>query len=701
MTVRLLGLALAVAACERRTTSEQATQVEQVLAAEDSRATAAQDLAPLFSALSATPEALVRIAVRGIGRLQRVAFIDSLAPFLSSAIVPVRLEAANAIAQSVQPGSDTGAVVRARALLIERLSATAPNGERGVVARSLGRLPHESPDSAAATAERIAHAVMSETPRTCARNVRRDAAVDSANVGLMFGALHGLYSVARRARRLPCAAGNLARSAIAYRRAAPASSANDTTVWVRELAVLALVAANEADNGVLDEAVRDADPRVRRLAMRMTRDTAAALRRLSAGQADTSAMVRIDAVRTLASGRKSEACEPSKRALNDRDAHVRNEAIDAFAANCDPAVTTPLLDSLVRLLPADTVSGSASWHAPARAFVALARTAPTLATPHFAHFRMHPVWQVRAALGGAARLTGDSAILIDLLTDADANVRETAIVMLAQLGPSPKERAARAGLGDSAYQAVLAGAQAAQGVSSIDVATLARPLERLTLRQEETSRDPRHELIERIAQRGSVADTAVLRLYVSDFDTLIARRSAEIMTQWTGRRIDHAGRPQVHREALADPAGVHMRVTLSAASGGGSFLVRLLPSEARATVARVVRLARQGYYNGRTFHRVVPNFVIQGGSPDANEYVGDGPYMRDELGLHSHARGTLGISTRGRDTGDAQIFVNLVDNFRLDHDYTVFGEIVEGMDVVDRIRSGAVLQSVHVTPPAR
>ena len=701
--VWFLALVLAVAACERRAAPVYESRIEQVLATEDARPTAAADLAPLFEGLRSWTdgnEALTRISIRSIGRLQRGAFVDSLAPFLTSEHSVFRMEAANAIAQSVQPGSDTAAVVRARKLLTERLGA-ASGGERGVVARSLGRLPHESPDLAAATAEQIAHAVTGEAPKTCTRNVRRAASVDSTDASLMFGALHGLYSVARRGRSLPCAASNLARGAMVYRRAADSPSGKDTTVWVRELAVLALVAANEADTDVLGEAARDSDPRVRRLAMRMTRDTAAAVRRLSAGQSDTSAMVRIDAVRTLASVRKAAACEPSMRALSDPDAHVRAEAIDAFAANCDAPSTRPTLDSLVRLLPADTVSGSASWHIPARALVALARTSPTLATPHFAHFRMHPVWQARAALVAAARLTGDSTIVIDLLSDRDANVRETAIDMLAEFGPSSKERAARAGLSDSAYQVVLAGARSAEGVQGIDVATLAAPLSRLTLRGEETSRDPRHELIERIAQRGSVADTAVLRPYVSDFDTLIARRAAEIMTQWTGRRVDPAVRPQVHREKLAHPAGVHMRVTLSPASGGGSFLVMLGPDEARATVARVVRLARQGYYNGRTFHRVVPNFVIQGGSPDANEYVGDGPYMRDELSLHSHTRGTLGISTRGRDTGDAQIFVNLVDNFRLDHDYTVFGEIVEGMDVVDRILSGAVIQNVHVTPPEK
>ena len=92
----------------------------------------------------------------------------------------------------------------------------------------------------------------------------------------------------------------------------------------------------------------------------------------------------------------------------------------------------------------------------------------------------------------------------------------------------------------------------------------------------------------------------------------------------------------------------------------------------------------------------MPGFVIQGGSPDANEYVGDAAFMRDELGLRSHDRGTLGISTRGRDTGDAQLFVNLVDNPRLDHDYTVFGEVVSGMEVVDGVLEGDVIARVQV-----
>jgi peptidyl-prolyl cis-trans isomerase B (cyclophilin B) len=87
---------------------------------------------------------------------------------------------------------------------------------------------------------------------------------------------------------------------------------------------------------------------------------------------------------------------------------------------------------------------------------------------------------------------------------------------------------------------------------------------------------------------------------------------------------------------------------------------------------------------------------VQGGSPDANEYVGDGPFLRDEVGLRSHRRGAVGISTRGRNTGDAQIFVDLVDLPRLDHDYTVFAEVVSGMATVDQLLEGDVMAKVEI-----
>jgi peptidyl-prolyl cis-trans isomerase B (cyclophilin B) len=128
----------------------------------------------------------------------------------------------------------------------------------------------------------------------------------------------------------------------------------------------------------------------------------------------------------------------------------------------------------------------------------------------------------------------------------------------------------------------------------------------------------------------------------------------------------------------------------------GQFDLALIGAEAPMSALRFVRLAESGYYNGLTFHRVVPNFVIQGGSPGASEYIGDAAFLRDEIGQWPHVRGAVGISTRGRDTGDAQIFIDLVDNPRLDHEYTVFAHVLNGMDVVDAIVEGDVIEKVEI-----
>src|SRR5262245_50218807 len=136
-------------------------------------------------------------------------------------------------------------------------------------------------------------------------------------------------------------------------------------------------------------------------------------------------------------------------------------------------------------------------------------------------------------------------------------------------------------------------------------------------------------------------------------------------------------------------AGFRMR-------GGATFEIALRPLDAPTNVERFARLVTAGYFDGLTFHRVVPNFVNQGGSPGANEYWGDAAFTRDELTTEEHVRGTVGISTRGRDTGDGQIFVNMVDNPRLDHQYTIIGEITSGMETVDGLLEGATFEKVEL-----
>jgi cyclophilin family peptidyl-prolyl cis-trans isomerase len=178
----------------------------------------------------------------------------------------------------------------------------------------------------------------------------------------------------------------------------------------------------------------------------------------------------------------------------------------------------------------------------------------------------------------------------------------------------------------------------------------------------------------------------------------VAGAAADAIAKWTGRRPDVAARIRAGIAASELDFSRRQVVEVELANGR-SFHLGFFDDQAPLTRARFLELVEKKYYDGLTFHRIVPNFVVQGGSPNANEYCGDCPFMRDEVGLEMHVRGTLGISTRGRDTGDAQIFVNLVDNPRLDHEYTVFAYVCRGgMSVVDAMAEGERVNRIRLAP---
>jgi len=214
-----------------------------------------------------------------------------------------------------------------------------------------------------------------------------------------------------------------------------------------------------------------------------------------------------------------------------------------------------------------------------------------------------------------------------------------------------------------------------------------------------TVRDPRVQLIERLREGSDPAAIEKLRPLLSDRDPAVAQLVAKALTGSSGKPVEpittrYAPEPFPTEAELRSLAGATAVVTMQ---GLGAFTLQLLPEEAPATVATFAGLAEKGAYDRLTFHRVVPNFVLQGGSPGADEYDAlTSQFMRDELGFTSNERGTIGTSTRGHDTGDGQIFVNLVDNWRLDHAYTVFARVISGMDVVDRILEGDVIETIRI-----
>ncbi|MCC7538064.1 MAG: peptidylprolyl isomerase [Deltaproteobacteria bacterium] len=131
----------------------------------------------------------------------------------------------------------------------------------------------------------------------------------------------------------------------------------------------------------------------------------------------------------------------------------------------------------------------------------------------------------------------------------------------------------------------------------------------------------------------------------------------------------------------------------------GRVRIVLENSAAPTTVARIVELAARGFYDGLTFHRVVPGFVVQGGDPRGDGYGGPGWDQRCEDRPDApYVRGTVGMALAGRDTGGSQFFVTYGRQPHLDGGYTPFAHVESGMDVLERIVPGDVITRVRVIP---
>ena len=128
----------------------------------------------------------------------------------------------------------------------------------------------------------------------------------------------------------------------------------------------------------------------------------------------------------------------------------------------------------------------------------------------------------------------------------------------------------------------------------------------------------------------------------------------------------------------------------------GDIHLELNPAEAPMTVNNFVTLARDGYYDGVTFHRVVPGFVIQGGDPTGTGSGGPGYKFHDEAVKRPYKAGTVAMANAGPHTNGSQFFICLEDQTGLPPNYTIFGDTVAGMDVVRNIRVGDVMQSVTI-----
>ncbi|HJH32538.1 MAG TPA: peptidylprolyl isomerase [Methanosarcinaceae archaeon] len=128
----------------------------------------------------------------------------------------------------------------------------------------------------------------------------------------------------------------------------------------------------------------------------------------------------------------------------------------------------------------------------------------------------------------------------------------------------------------------------------------------------------------------------------------------------------------------------------------GDIILELFEKEAPKTVDNFVKLIKQGYYDGLNFHRVISNFMIQAGCPKGDGTGGPGYTIKCEINPKKHLAGALSMAHAGKNTGGSQFFITHSPQPHLDGVHTVFGKVIEGMDVVNKIKQGDIMTKVTV-----
>ena len=261
------------------------------------------------------------------------------------------------------------------------------------------------------------------------------------------------------------------------------------------------------------------------------------------------------------------------------------------------------------------------------------------------------------------------AVIIERLKDSDVVVRATAAELLGEQGPS-------------------------EANSRVLIDALPRAL------RDKDSDDAAIAVLNALAKQKTTVANDAIKTALDSSNHLIRRRAVALLkTNGAGDFSDRIGTVQTKNTVLdyrRAMARIGRQVTATLVTSRGSFTIQFQPEDAPLTVDNFVQLAKRGYFNGQTIPRVVPNFVVQAGDPRGDQNGGPGYQIRCEINQALFERATVGMALSGKDTGGSQWFVTHSPQPHLDGGYTVFGRVIRGMEVVDRIARGDVIRRVAV-----
>lgn len=346
---------------------------------------------------------------------------------------------------------------------------------------------------------------------------------------------------------------------------------------------------------------------------------------------------------------------------------------------------------------------SASWPSVrAAALQALARTDTDTFISAISGLDLDGHWSVRAALASALGELGKEraeAPLTSLLRDSDQRVIPSVLDALAKVGATSAipEMLARLKADDQVVRAA-----AARGLATLKAPGAVPALtEALALSQRDGLYVARAATLDALTAIDPAAARPLLVAALGDRDWAVRLRSAEHLRQLDPTSDVSAMRPApppIVPELAAVDTFVAPQYSPSAYidTSRGTIQIELAVLDAPRTVANFIALARKNYFRGVQLHRVVPDFVVQDGDPRGDGEGGPGYTIRDEINQRPYLRGTVGMALDWADTGGSQFFITHSPQPHLDGRYTVFGQVISGMDVVDRLQQWDTIERIRI-----
>lgn len=404
--------------------------------------------------------------------------------------------------------------------------------------------------------------------------------------------------------------------------------------------------------------------------------------------------VRIQAVRALASIGETSATAALQRLIVSpkTDQNLQLEAVTALQSLPDRGATELLIDLV-----------SAPWPSVrAAALRALGRTDIDTFMSAISGLDPDAHWSVRASLAttlGELSRERAQAPLTAMLRDSDQRVIPSVLDALAKVGATNalSELTTRLAVDDPVVRAA-----AARGLATLKAAAAVPQLaEALKRWQGDGLYVARTAALDALVALDAGAAKAALTAALGDRDWAVRVRAAEHLKRLDANADVSAMRPapaHTVAELTAIDALVNPPYSPQAYidTPKGTVQIELAILDAPRTVANFISLARRNYFRGVQLHRVVPDFVVQDGDPRGDGQGGPGYTIRDEINQRPYLRGTVGMALDWADTGGSQFFITHSPQPHLDGRYTVFGQVVAGMDVVDRLQQWDTIDRIRV-----